>query len=193
MATYGIVIEGSYDSAAIVEIIKKCLSSEIEIIQRPCGSKSQLMRKFPGFLKEFCYVKEGTHVDKAFVIRDADTKDPVRLDRLAEEMRGKIVGRTYPFEIKFVLIVQELETWFLADEEAISRVTQLRSGRTVSRINETLESIVHPKEKLKNILSNAKVPYTAEVAREIAMESELSKIENRCPKFREFRQAVVDC
>lgn len=193
MSTYGIVIEGSYDSAAIAEIIKKCLSSEIEIIHRPCGSKSHLMKKFPGFLKEFCYVKEGAHVNKAFVIRDADTKDPDKLDKLVDEMKSKIVGRTYPFEIKFILIVQELETWLLADEEAISRVTQFRSGRTVSRINETLESIVHPKEKLKNILSNAKVPYTAEVAREIAKESELSKIENRCPKFREFRQAVIDC
>ena len=56
--TYGIVVEGDYDSAALPEIIKKCLSSDIEIIARPCGDKSQLMKKFPGFLEAFRYAKE---------------------------------------------------------------------------------------------------------------------------------------
>lgn len=191
MTTYGIVVEGTeYDKAALTELIKKCLQVEIEIIPRPCGSKSQLMKKFPGFLKEFQYVKQGAHVDKALVIRDADNKEPARL---LEEMQSKISGRTYPFEIKLIIIVQELETWLLADEEAISRVTQACSGRTVSRINENLESIIHPKEKLKNLLSNAKVVYTAEVAREIAKESNISIIENRCPRFMEFHQNVIDC
>jgi hypothetical protein len=191
MTTYGIVVEGvEYDKLALTEIIKKCLSSEIEVIQRACGSKSLLMRKFPGFLEEFKYVKLGSHADKASVIRDADNKDP---NKLLEEMKSKTASRSYDFDVKFVIIVQELETWLLADDEAISRVTQALSGRSVSRVNENLESIIHPKERLKNILSGAKVAYTPEVASEIARESELSKIENRCPKFREFRQAVVDC
>lgn len=190
MATYGIVVEGDYDVAALTEIIKKCISSELEIIPRPCGGKPQLMKRFPGFLKEFCYAKQGLPVDKALVIRDADNKNT---EELLADMRSKIEGQTYPFgELRFVIIVQELETWLLADEEAISRVTQSRSGRTISRVNENLESIIHPKEKLKEILSS-KVPYTPEVAREIAQESNLSRIEERCPKFREFRQAVVDC
>jgi len=31
------------------------------------------------------------------------------------------------------------------------------------------------------------------VAQEIAKESDLDKIESRCPSFKEFRQAVIDC
>lgn len=106
-----------------------------------------------------------------------------------EEMQSKISGRTYPFEVKPIIIVQELETWLLADEEAISKVTRT----TVPRVKGNLECITNPKEKLKHILFNAKVLYTDEVAREIAKESDLSKIENRCPGFKKFRQAVIDC
>lgn len=190
MATYGIVVEGDYDVAALTEIIKKCLPDEIEIIPRPCGGKDRLIKIFPGFLKEFHYAKQGSHVDKTLVIRDAGGKDP---DELLEKMKSKIVSRTYNFEVKFIIIVRELETWLLADEEAISRVTQARSGRKVSRVKEHLESIIQPKERLKKILSDAKVPYTAEVAREISKESDLLKIEYRCPGFKKFRQDVIDC
>src|SRR5574341_1492902 len=143
MTTYGIVVEGNYDAAALTEIIKKCLSSEIEIITYTCASKGPLMNKFQGFLQLFCHEKQGSHVDKALVIRDADNKDP---HELLEKMRNRIADRNYPFQVKFIIIVQELETWLLADEEAISRVTQARSGRTVSRVNEDLESIIQPKE-----------------------------------------------
>ncbi|MBI3355033.1 MAG: DUF4276 family protein [Nitrospirae bacterium] len=144
------------------------------------------MKKFPGFLEEFRYAKGGAPVDKALVIRDADNKAP---NELSEKMNSKIAGRTYPFEVKFIIIVQELETWLLADEAAISKVTQ----RTVSRVNEDLESINHPKERLFDILSEAGVTYTSEVAKRIAIGSDISKIEYRCPKFKEFKQAVIDC
>ena len=155
MATYGIVVEGDYDVAALTEMIKKCQPGEIEIIPRPCRGKDQLMKSFRGFLDSFQYENKGSPVDKALVIRDAGGRDP---DELLESMRSRIAGRTYPFEIKFIIIVQELETWLLTDEEAISRVTQSRSGRTVSKVNEDLESIIQPKERLKKILSDAKVP-----------------------------------
>lgn len=193
MAIYGIIVEGvkgGYDEAALVELIKKCLSDNIKIVSRPCDGKDRLMKKFPGFLEEFRYIKQGSSVNKALVIRDADSKNP---EDLKENMRSKITQRTYPFEVKFVIIVQELETWLLADENAISKVTQARSGKTVSKINENLESILNPKERLQNILSMAGVPYTPAVAQEIAKELDIPTIEYRCPRFKEFRQAVIDC
>jgi hypothetical protein len=190
MATYGVVIEGEYDEAALAEIIKKCLSNKIEIILRRCGGKDRLMRMFPDLLDSFHHEKQGSHVDKAIVIRDAHGKNP---EKLKETMRSKIMNLTYPFDVKFTIIVQELEAWLLADEIAMSKATQSRAGKTVARVNENLESISDPKEKLKEILSEVKVYYTSQVAREIAKESDLDKIEYRCPGFREFRQAVIDC
>lgn len=192
MTTYGIVVEGNYDKIALSEIIRKCISNDIEILAYTCASKGPLMNKFKGFLELFNlqHTKQGMTIDKVLVIRDADNKNPVEL---MEKMGNKIAGRTYRFEVKFVIIVQELETWLLADEEAISRVTQTRSGKTVARVNEDLESIIQPKERLYKLLSDAHVPYTEAVAQEIAKESDISKIEYRCPRFKEFHQAVIDC
>lgn len=76
MTTYGIVVEGNYDKATLLEIIRQCLSTEVEVIARPCGSKDRLMNKFPGFLESFRYLKQGSNVDKVLVIRDADNKNP---------------------------------------------------------------------------------------------------------------------
>lgn len=190
MTTYGIVIEGNYDEAALIELIKKCLSENIEVMALCCGGKDRLMNKFPVYLDSFRYANKGHNVDKALVVRDADGKDP---NELLARMKDNIAGRKYLFEVKFVIIVQALETWLLADEEAISRVTRPRSGRTVSGVNEDLETIIRPKDRLEQMLSEARVAYTDKVAKEIARESDVSRIEYRCPKFGEFRQAVIDC
>jgi hypothetical protein len=190
MTIYGIVVEGGYDETVLTEIIKKCFSSEIEIIARKCGGKDKLLTKFPAYLESFRFGKQGSHVDKAIVIRDAHGKNP---EELKEKMGSKIANRNYLFDVKFIIIIHELEAWLLADEEAISRVTQSRSEKPVARVKENLESISHPKEKLEEMLSEAKIYYTPEVAREIAKESDLDKIESRCPMFREFRQAIMDC
>lgn len=190
MTTYGVVIEGEYDEAALTEIIKKCLPGKIEIIPRKCGGKDKLMAKFPTYLESFRHEKQGFHVDKAIVIRDAHGKDS---EELKERMESKIENRNYPFKVKFIIVVQELEAWLIADEIAMSKATQSRSGKTIAKVNENIESIIDPKQKLKEIFSEVKVYYTPEVAREIAKESDLDKIECRCPNFKEFRQAVIDC
>jgi len=182
MLTYGLIVEGVYDEAALVELIQKCLQGNIDVVARPCGGS--LMNKFPGFLEEFRYVKQGTHVDKAMVVRDADAKDP---NEVLQRMAAKIVGRTYPFPVKFVAIVRELETWLLADREALSAVT----GRMVPEIDEPLEGILDPKARLQRMLSG--IPYTQEIARKIAVAANLERIEYRCPSFRSFLQLVRDC
>ncbi len=177
-------MEGIYDESALRELILKCSGESIEVISRICGSKE--LTKFPAFLESFKYEKGGSYVDKAIVIRDAHGKNP---EELKNRMEDKISGRNYPFEVKFIIIVQELEAWLLADEDAISKIIK----EPVTRIKEDLESINDPKEKLKEILSRAKIAYTYPVARNIARESNLDKIQNRCPAFRKFFQAVKDC
>ena len=75
----------------------------------------QLVKKFPGFLQEFRHAKDGAPVDKALVIRDADHKNPAEL---LAKMEARIVNRVYPFPRKLLIVVEELEAWLLADEEA---------------------------------------------------------------------------
>jgi hypothetical protein len=110
MRTFGLIVEGVYDEAVLTELIRKCGSSDAEVISRVCGPKGSLMSRFPGFLEEFRYVKRGSHVDKALVVRDADGKAP---ETLMAAMETRIVRRTYPFPVRCLVIVQELETMTL--------------------------------------------------------------------------------
>ena len=189
MITFGLVVEGSYDEKALPEIIRKFIQTDIKFVPRPIAQKGKFTRFFGTYLEEFRHVNQGTNVDRALVIRDANHKNP---EELIRDMQNRIVNRSYPFPVRFHVIVRELETWLLADEEAISRVTRARSGRTVARVQEELESIEAPKERLKRILSNAEVVYTSEVARQIAAESNLETIQYRCPGFGQFRQSLLN-
>lgn len=185
MLTFGLVVEGIYDEGALKQLIQKCAESQVFIIVRQSGNAPQLMKRFPGFLEDFRYANGGSNVDKAIVIRDADGKDPAQL---LNSMQGKVRGRTYPFPIRFAVIVQELEAWLLADEQAISGVT----GKKQPSIGAP-ESLLHPKEKLRAVLSDAGVVYTAPVAEKIAADARVDTIASRCSSFQRFREAVVDC
>lgn len=182
MFTFGIVVEGIYDEQIIVALVNRIYSQRHHCLCRPAGDKIKLLKNFPKNLEEFRHKK----VNKALVIRDAHLKS---VNDLCDRMKTKIRGRNYPFAVKFYVVKEEIESWLLADEEAISKVIETR----VSRINEDLESMPRPKEKLKQIISQAKKVYTLEVAREIAAEARLNIIEYRCPTFRKFKQSVLDC
>ena len=187
MLSVGLIVEGIYDEAALTEFVRKCLSPEVRVICRQCGGAPQLMRKFPGFLKEFEDVNAGVPVDKAIVVRDADHKIP---EDLISRMQSKIGGRNYPFPKHLLVIVQALEAWLLADEIALSSVTNISQHRVPYP-----ERIFDPKAKLRSILSDARGAqsvYTHEVARKIAAAARTEILAARCPSFRKFQEAVVN-
>lgn len=185
MLTIGIIVEGVFDEAALPELIRKCCTDDIHIETRVCRSASQLMQKGLSFLEGFRYVVQGLPVDKALIIRDADGKDP---NELVHRLNVTINTRSYPFPVTPVIIVQELETWLLADSEALSQV----AGKSIPEITGSLEAIMEPKERLQSLLSDANMAYTKEVARKIAAATRLEVLEYRCPRFRGFRQALRD-
>ena len=182
MRCVGLIVEGTYDEVALTEFIRKCVPSEVDVICRPCGSAIQLMKKFPGFLESFRHVNEGLPVDNAIVVRDADHKNP---NDLIARMENRISGRSYPFPRHLLVIVQELEAWLLADEEALSAAT----GKPQKRIPEP-EAVNDPKARLEMILSDAGFVYTAEVARKIASAARADVLSVRCPSFKRFNDAV---
>jgi hypothetical protein len=142
------------------------------------------MKKFPGFLKEFQYVNASLPVDKAIIIRDADYRNP---NDLIAMMEGKVSAHSSPFPRKFLVIVQKLEAWLLADEEALSSVT----GRMQRRISDP-EKINDPKARLRKILSDARIDYTQERARVIAAAASVDVLAARCPSFKKFQEALVN-
>jgi hypothetical protein len=100
-------------------------------------------------------------------------------------MEAKIINRVFPFPKRLLIAVEELESWLLADEEALSAIT----GRSVRRVPDP-ETLTDPKARLRNILSEAGLAYTAEVARRIAATARLEILAARCPSFRTFQDAI---
>jgi hypothetical protein len=54
------------------------------------------------------------------------------------------------------------------------------------------EKINDPKARLRTILSDAKIVYTAEEARKIAGAARLDVLAARCPSFRKFQDAIAN-
>jgi hypothetical protein len=150
------------------------------------------MNKLVGYLKSLEIEWYGGPVSKALVIRDWDDQN---LTSAEEAMRRKIEGRqfAFPHEIQFCAVRQEMETWLLADANAINVVAQARGGRVTSQTQGQLEEISDPKETLIKLLTDAKLPYDPKVCAEIARETSIERLRYRCPAFGLFEQKVVDC
>ncbi len=174
------------------ELIRKICSADVEIIPRPAFGVSRLMGEFPKLLRDLEHIRQGCPVDKVLVIRDSGGKDPTSVELLMAE---RIEGKTYSFPRGFQLVAvrRTMETWLLADEEAVSSVALSRGGQPVTAVQETLEGIANPKEMFIRWLSEAKLPYDAQVCQEVARQIKLETLRYRCPPFRSFEQKVIDC
>ncbi len=190
--TYGIVVEGPYDVAALPELIPRILGRIVPVVSRPCYGKDNLKKHLLVHLETLEHAVEGRAVEKALVIRDSGGKDP----RIIEaELTRKLEGRRWAFShgVHVCIIRREVETWLLADVAAVNAVAEKRGGRVVAEVQGGLEEIEYPKEKLKQLLSEARLEYTEQVCAEIARAVRLDTLSYRCPSFCIFEQRVVDC
>jgi len=189
--SYGIIVEGDYDSAVYGAFIRRLASPNAHIKPLVCRGKTNLMREFPALLRAFEYEVEGNPVDMAVVIRDSDGKDPGEVEAA---MRAKLGERRYPFRlnVRIHAVRHAMDAWLLGDVGAISAVSERRRGTRITRLPDTPEDLLRPKEALRNVLADHKVAYTAEVCREIAESTDLELLSERCPRFRLFSE-LVDC
>jgi len=189
--SYGIIVEGDYDSAVYDAIIRKLTSPEIHIKPIVCRGRNNLMKEFPALLRALEHEVEGNPVDMAIVIRDADGKNP---DDIEAQMRAKIQGRQYPFhlDVRFHAVRNAMDAWLLADVNAISTAVQLKGGRRVTKSHDDPDGLLKPKEWLRKLLADHKVAYTAAVCAEIARQINFDELTQKCPRFGEFTE-LVDC
>jgi hypothetical protein len=189
--SYGIIVEGDYDSAVYEALIRRLTSPEVHIKPLICRGRTNLMKQFPSLLRAFEHDIEGHPVEMAVVIRDSDGKHP---DEVEAQMRAKTEGRPYPFilNVRHHAVQHAMDAWLLADVNAVNTVCERRRGTRVTRLPDDPEGLLRPKEQLRNLLSNHKVPYTVEVCREIAQIADLQMLSDRCPRFRVFSD-LVDC
>jgi Mor family transcriptional regulator len=190
-SSYGIIVEGTYDSAVYDALIRRLTSLGVHIRALPCEGKANVMKKFPGLLSTFKYEIGGNPVDMAIVIVDADGKDPLEVEA---KMQEKIQGRSFPFplNVRFYAVPQAMDTWLLADASAINAAVQRRGGKPVTKSHDDPEGLPHPKEWLRKLLTDHHAAYTAELCREIAQTIDLQMLSQKCRRFSAFAE-LVDC
>ncbi|MGD0310313.1 MAG: DUF4276 family protein [Acidobacteriota bacterium] len=192
MESYGVIVEGPYEEGVYEEFIRKICPEARNIRFRTAGGCSQVMKRFPTLLQSLEHVTDqGGPVEKALVTRDADCKDPAIIEA---KMQESVSRRVFSFSkgVGYHAVRQETETWLLADPEAINRVAASRGGKVVPRVPDQLENLQDPKGTFKEVLSRSGLNYTAQVCREIAKETDLTKLRIRCPSFATFEQKVID-
>jgi hypothetical protein len=188
--SYGIIAEGSYDAAVYSTIVRR-LNPRTHIRVLDCRGKDQLRKQFPALLRRFEFEVENGPVEMAIVIRDSDGKNP---EEVEASMRSAIQGKRYPFrlDVRFHAVRNAMDAWLLADVKAINLACQARGGKRVTKTLNNPEGLLRPKESFRKLLSDHKVPYTAEVCREIAETVDLTTLSLVCPRFRVFAE-LVDC
>jgi hypothetical protein len=192
MKSYGLIVEGQFDAGVYEELIRKICPEVNDIRVRIAGDRAQIMKKFASLLRTMEHITaQGGPVDKALVIRDADCLDAAKIEAEMHKSASR-QGFAFPEGIGFHAVKQEMETWLLADPNAINRVAALRSGRPVPRVPDPLECIQDAKEKLMATLSRSGLNYTSAVCNEIARETDLAILRIRCPSFQVFEQKVTD-
>lgn len=183
-------MEGDGDESVFRNLILKINSPDASIYSRVCGGVERLMREFPALLRTFEYAHNGRPVDGALVIRDSDNKE---LARVFEKMREKLGGKVYPFPrgVELCVVKRKLDSWLLADENAINIVSGRRGGRQIARVNESIEDIERPKERLQRLLSDARLNYTSAVLGEIGAEIDIAQLAYRVRSFAAFSESVM--
>jgi hypothetical protein len=190
LPSYGLIVEGDADRQVFEHLVRKVNSPDAPIYPLVCGGVNRLMREFPALLQTFEYAHNGGPVDGALVIRDCDNK-PGNI--VLTQMREKLGARIYNFPrgVELCAVNKKLDSWLLADEGAINQVSRARRGKAITRVNETIEDITHPKERLQKKLSEAKLIYTSAVLGEIAAAINLEQLEYRVPSFASFKESVL--
>jgi hypothetical protein len=185
----GIVVEGDSDAEAYPQLIRKIRDDIEEILPISCCGVSTLKREFVKWLKYFEWNAPHS-IDNALVIMDSDCSEA----SVWEAQLRQIYEQSHfepGFPVHFHATKCELETWLLADENAINQVSQqMGKNRKIGAVTIQLESHRDAKELFQEQLSKADLRATARVYQEIAGAADIARIAARCPHFQQFFDKV---
>ncbi|MCW7075409.1 MAG: DUF4276 family protein [Candidatus Methanospirare jalkutatii] len=173
MKKVGLVVEDEH-TEAIKEIGKKL--DVKPIIRRQRGRIN--VRKASAFAEELL-----VNCEKVIILGDADCNEEgerERLQRIYEHLPEGLRRRVH-----ICIIVHELESWLLADENAISK----RLGKNVRAVPNP-ESIHDAKEYLEELFEEAGEKYLTKFGGEIAKHVDVEKLREKCASFADFERKV---
>jgi len=174
MPTFGLIVEGEADEAALSVLISKC-GSRITLKTRQC--RGTVLGKFRGLAQD---LHSRYRPAAILIVCDADKKDPNAIHRSFGEQGLDDLG----FQVSLIVIKEELEAWLLADPAA------LQKSIGVTKTFPRPENLPDPKKELQRLLPS-NMAYTPQLARRIAEEIDLDKLARCCPRFEGLRRAVT--
>lgn len=169
--------EGLSDENAVKQIIR-ILGVSAKVTN--ARGRNRLLAKLDGYVNF-----HSPDCDRLIVLMDSNCNDP-------EVVKTRALSRLQSGTPRpdICIAITELESWFLADPEAIEK------GMGLSRINcpGNPEEIHDAKEKLDEITSRKYKPYRATShAPLIARHLDIEKVGEVCPSFKEFVDILTDC
>ncbi len=179
----GVVVEGSDDAAVYPILIKRIDPSIERVYPRECIGRQKLKNKFVYLLKEFSRNPIAFNIRKVLVIRDSDCKDSAPIEQELQDIYARS-NLQPPFGLSFHATKCKLESWLLADEDAINTVSLRRGGRGgIPRVGVDLENFREADALYRTTLIQAGLQDTNAVMQAIAQEARLERIVERCPGF----------
>lgn len=192
---FGIVVEDLRDAEAYSELIRNIRGDVEAVVPYPCHGNSTLRKQFLNGLKYFKWYAPNSPfaINKALVIVDTDCSDGPAWERqLTQIYQGAHLAPGFP--VHFHATKCELETWLLADENAINQASQARGkNKHLGPANIQFETYRDAKELFQRRLSEAKLLDTPPVYKEIAGFADIQRIVARCPLFQQFINKVRAC
>lgn len=185
----GLIVDGDSDEKTIPILANKILQGAgigIKPKVVPRGHKLNV-RKMQEHINDMA--REQPNLEKIIVCMDSEEDDLVQLEGEVKQVERQLVHKTV--KPKYVLVVRMLESWLLADEDALRKV--LRRRARVKPIANP-EAIRDPKEKLKEIFQGAgkTFQYTRDDPKIAEAIKDVSRIRKKCPRFDQFCEAVID-
>ncbi len=185
MPAVALVAEGPFDEDVLKAFIQRMREDRPDVHSRIC--RGSLGGRYVRHLNE---LRHQANFEKALVVSDADGRNP---QTLVAQLQREIQNVQLPFQVHFVVAVQEIEAWLLADHLALNSVVAGRGSRAnFQPLTDNPERTADPKRELRILLGSAGTPYTQAVAQEIAQKSDLQRIAYWSESFRRFQSAVND-
>ena len=176
----GVIVEGTSDEKVIREITHK-LGVPVEIRRSKRGAKIQSPTKTKTFAVELL-----SHCEKVVILKDSHCADPHEKEHALEE-KLKDLGVSFDGTVRICMVVHAIESWLLADDEAIGDYLRSEVRDIYNPENEC-----KPDKVLNEIFKRYGLDYFkgGEAPREIAKRLSLDKVIKKCPSFIKFKTFI---
>jgi hypothetical protein len=181
----GFVVEGPSDVKTIREICRKIEVAEPQIRltgghdPRKAVSLSKLL------LDRGC--------KKVVILKDTNCSDPEKVkESFVSQLRDHGMTKQFEQGVKICPVVSAIESWMLADEEAIAdylgiEVEEIYEPERIHKPDETMNEIFKKHEAFQHqYLKGGTDP------EEIAKRLDVQKVRKKCPHYIEFEKALED-